>query len=232
MTGAAVPVVGGSAGDDRKLSQTSVFHGDRVLSDGAVAVWVDSPWPLTVAVGHGWRPVSLPLLVTRAEGPVVHEIAGRPAVEVFREYFRDDERGQQLGWVRRPGYSAHAFGLLEADGRLLIRGTYLDDHGRLSTFSPLPTYPVQIVSSRPADLLAITEGIVTEALAGREAGVLLAFSCVARLDLLRDRGGEEATRLHLAAGGIPTFGPYTYGEFARTTSVAGYHNASVATIAL
>ena len=234
VTGAAVPVVGGCAGDDRRLSQTSVFHGDRVLSGGAVAVWIDSPWPLTVATGHGWQPVSLPLLVTRTDGPVVHELAGRPAVEVFREHFRHDELDQELGWVRRPGYhSAHAFGLLEADGQVLIRGAYLDDAGMLRTFSPLPTYsPVQIVSCQPDDLLAVTEGIAADALAGRDPGVLLAFSCVARLDVLRGRGAEEATRLHVAAGGIPTVGFYTYGEFARTTSVAGYHNATLAAVAL
>jgi hypothetical protein len=234
VTGAGVPVIGGAAGDDRRLSQTSVFHDDRVLPGGALAVWVDSPWPLTVVARHGWHPVSLPLLVTRAEGPVVHEIAGRPAVDVFREHFRHDELDQELGWVRRPGYhSAHAFGLLEADGQLLIRGAYLDDAGQLRTFSPLPTYsPVQIVSCQPDDLLEIVSGVVTDAIAGRDAGLVLAFSCVARLDVLRERWPEGAARLHAAAGGRTTFGFYTYGEFARTASVAGYHNATLAAVAL
>jgi hypothetical protein len=62
--------------------------------------------------------------------------------------------------------------------------------------------------------------------------VILAFSCVARLDILRDRGAEEAALLQAAAGEVATFGFYTYGEFARTSSVAGYHNATLATIAL
>ena len=35
-----------------------------------------------------------------------------------------------------------------------------------------------------------------------------------------------------AAGSIPTFGFYTYGEFARNRSVAGHHNATVAALAL
>jgi hypothetical protein len=235
VTGAAVPVVGGAAGDDRQLSRTSVFDGDRVLTDGAVAVWIDSPWPLPVVARHGWSPVSLPLLVTKVDGPIVHEIAGRPAEAVFREHFRDHELDQELGWVRRPGYhSAHAFGLIEPDGSLLIRGAYLDDEGVLRTFCPLPTYaPVQIVSCTPDDLLEVTEPVVREVTAGRDASVVLAFSCVARLDVLRDRGPEEAERLQAAAGpATSTFGFYTYGEVARVNSVTGYHNATLAAVAL
>jgi hypothetical protein len=52
------------------------------------------------------------------------------------------------------------------------------------------------------------------------------------MDILAERACEEAVRLQKAAGGVPTFGFYTYGEFARTTSVAGYHNATVTALAL
>ena len=44
--------------------------------------------------------------------------------------------------------------------------------------------------------------------------------------------GEEAIELQPAAGSVPIFGVYTYGEFARTTSVAGYHNSTVTAVAL
>ena len=62
--------------------------------------------------------------------------------------------------------------------------------------------------------------------------MVLVFGCVARLDILGERGHEEARRLQEAAGDMPTFGYYTYGEFARTTGVAGYHNATIAAMAL
>jgi hypothetical protein len=234
VTGAAVPVVGGAASDDRRLEGTYVFHDDRVLADGAIAIWIDSPRPLAVAAEHGWQPVGLPLLVTKVEGSVVHEVAGRPAVDVFREHFRHEDRYKEPGWIRRPGYhSAHAFGLIEPDGSQLIRGAYLDDAGLLRTFSPLPTYSaVQIVSCQAEDLLEVTDGVVRRAIEGRDPAVLLAFSCVARWDILRENGAAEAARLQAAAGSVPTFGFYTYGEFARTTRVAGFHNATLTAIAL
>jgi hypothetical protein len=235
VAGAAVPVAGGAAGDDRQLRRTGVFHGDLVLTGGAVGVWVGSPWPLPVAVGHGWRPVGLPLLVTEVDGTVVHEIDGRPAVEVIREQLGGDQPGAELGWLRRSGHHpSQAFGLIEPDGSLLIRGVYLDDEGRLRTLAPLPTYaPIQVAVSEPDDMLGVVKGIVARATEGRDPAVLLGFSGVARLNLLRERGAEEAARLQEAAGpATATFGFYTYGEYARTTSAAGYHNATLAALAL
>jgi len=65
-----------------------------------------------------------------------------------------------------------------------------------------------------------------------DAGVVLVFDCVARLDILGERGEEEAEALQRGAGAVPTFGFYTYGEFARTSSASGYHNATIAAMAL
>ncbi|GAA1790936.1 hypothetical protein GCM10009682_11180 [Luedemannella flava] len=234
VTGVAVPVVVGAAGDDRRLARTFVLRDDRVLTDAAVAVWIGSPRPLTVVSGHGWQPTGLPLLVTGVDGPVVREISGRPALEVYREHFRYDDAADEIDSDRGGGYhSAHAFGLIQPDGSLLIRGAFVDDDGQLRTFAPLPPYAaVQVVSCGPDDLLDVGDATLAAALDRPDASVALVFSCVARLDILAGRGAEEARRLQAVAGTVPTFGFYTYGEFARTTSVVGYHNATIAAVIL
>jgi hypothetical protein len=254
VVGAAVPVVGGAAGDDRQLTRTWVFAGDRVLTDAAVGVWIASPWPLDAVAAHGWRPTGLPMLVTKVDGQVVLELGGRPAGEVFRSCYHEHHPAEEDGSdcrcaccahaagclvgssrVRpREGYhSTHALGLIEPDGSQLIRGAYVGEDGLLRTFCPLPVYSaVQVVSSRPDDLLRVADEIVPRVLDGRDASIVLLFSCVARWDVLGDRGPEEAVRLQAAADEASTFGFYTYGEFARTSSVSGYHNATLAAIAL
>lgn len=231
--GAAVPVVGGAAGDDRRLQQTFVFHDGRPMADAAVGVWIGSDQPLSVTVGHGWQPIGLPLLVTRVDGQQVHEIGGRPASEVFDEQIRvgDTERLDRM----RPGgyYSTHAFGLIEPDGSYLVRGVIRDSAGQIRTFAPLPPYSaVQVVGCDAEALLTTSAEVAERALAGRDVSLLLVFTCIARLDILGDRGPEEAHLIHKVAGSVAVFGTYTYGEFARTRSVIGYHNATVATIAL
>jgi hypothetical protein len=232
VAGAAVPVVGGAASPDWSMTETLVFHDDQVLRDAAVAVWIDSDDPVTVVCAHGWRSSGLPLLVTKVDGQLVHELGGRPADEVYRENFRLPDRANE-GRGEDGFYASHAFGLIEPDGSKLIRGAFIDDDKQLRTFAPLPPFSaVEVMSCDQDDLLDISEKVVNDALAGGGRSVMLAFSCMARLQILGERSGEEVSRLQAAAGGVPTFGFYTAGEFARTTSVSGYHNATIAALAL
>ncbi len=234
VTGAQVPVVGGAAGDDRTFAGSSVFHGGDVVANGAVAVWIGSEQPLRVVSGHGWQPQGLPMLVTRVEGQVVHEIDGRPAAEVYHEGLVDEAESPVPVGARSDWRTAHSFGLIEPDGTQVVRGALLDEQGAVRTFTPLPEYcAVQIVSADQQDLLDVIENVVEDALSDiDDPAVMLTFSCIARLDLLRDREGEEAARLHKAAGSVATFGFYTYGEFARSVGVSGYHNATLTALAL
>lgn len=232
VAGASVPVVGGAAGDDRHLAGTFVLHDDEVISDGAVAVWIVSPQPLTVVARHGWEPVSPPVLVTAAEGTHLSEIGGRAALEVYREYFYDPEVAAP-GTFRKEGYhSAHAFGLVEPDSSVLVRAGYVDG-GQIRTFEAIPPFSaIQVTTCTPDSVLEVTEPVVEAAIGGREVSVLLVFSCVARYDLLADRAVEEVKRLQAAAGDARMIGFYTYGEFARTTGVLGVHNGAIAAVAL
>jgi hypothetical protein len=235
VTGAAVPIVGGAAADDRRLNETFVLHDDEVLSNAAAAVWIGSDHPVPIMVGHGWHAVSLPMLVTKVDGQIVHEIAGRPARDVFEEYFVSGYV-QAVDPIRDSGYySTHGFGLIEPDGSHLIRSVFLGKDGLVRTLAPIPVYSaIQIVECDEDSLLDMSHHVAELTVNRRrpDVSVLLVFSCVARLDVLAGRGKEEASRLQEAAGSVPVFGIYTYGEFARTTSVAGYHNCTIATIAL
>jgi hypothetical protein len=234
VAGAHVPVIGGSAADDRAFEETFVLHGSDVLEDGAVAVYIGSERPLTVVSGHGWEPTGLPLLVTKVDGPVVHELGGRCAMEVYKEGFRVDDPLLASSDHASTGYhSVHSFGLIQPDGSILVRGTYVRDD-QLLTFAPLPAYSaVQVVGANRDELLAVSERVVADAVRDvPDPSVLLMFSCAARMDIFGERAGEEAERLAAAAGVVPTFGFYTYGEFARTTGAAGFHNTTITALAL
>lgn len=232
--GVKVPVVGGAAGDDRMMTATKVFHGDQVLGDGAVGVWIESPHQIAVVSAHGWRSRGLPMLVTRAEGPIVYEIGGQPSNEVMDEQFLVTETDDGADEPRPVGFEwVHALGIVEPDGSLLIRGVFFGADGLMRTFAPVPAYAaVQVVSAAADDLLDVAEDVAAGAIENTDAAVVLGFSCVARLDILRERSGEEPRLLQKAAGDARTFGFFTYGEFARTKSVAGVHNATLAAIAL
>jgi hypothetical protein len=232
--GASVPIVGGVAGDDWRLSSTSVFLGGQVFTDAVVGVWIASPRPLRVVSAHGWTPVGPPQLITRAEGQVVHEIGGRPASEVYAGAVDVQEaarRGPSFGEVVQE--SSYALGVIEPDGSHLVRAIYVTPAGALNSFEPLPTFAaVQLMSADRPSLLRVVDEVARAALTTGEERVLLTFDCAARQTILGETIGEEVERLADAAGDATCFGFYSYGEFARSRGVGGVHNATLTALAL
>jgi hypothetical protein len=53
VAGAGVPMVGGCAGDDMRMTATHQLHGDRVLSNSVVAAALASTAPIGIGVRHG-----------------------------------------------------------------------------------------------------------------------------------------------------------------------------------
>ncbi len=80
-----VHVVGAGLLTDLPLSGGWVFDGDGVVKHGAVAVAFPAEIGAVTTIMHGCRPVSAFMEVTRAEGAVVHELDGRPALAVLEE---------------------------------------------------------------------------------------------------------------------------------------------------
>lgn len=243
VAGAAVPVVGGAASDDRQMRRTYVFHDGEVLTDAAVGVWIASPRPLRVIAGHGWQPRGLPMEITGFDGPLIRSIDGRPAMEVFQQQLEDAISANHPGGNfpdPAPGESAvrlaetgRCLGIIEPDGTRMLRGVFAERDGRVRTWLPLPPYAaVQIMTCTTDQLLDVCDEIGAEAEAGPDAGVLLVFSCMSRLRLLGGRRAEEARRLQDAAGRVPVFGFYSFGELASTTSDNGVHNATLTALAL
>jgi hypothetical protein len=243
VAGAAVPVVGGAASDDRHMRQTYVFHNDQVLTDAAVGVWIASPQPLRVVAGHGWQARGLPMEITGFDGPLVRTIDGHPAMEVFQQQLNDAKTANDLGAsspdstredeIVRLAEAGRCLGIIEPDGTRMLRGVFAEPEGRVRTWLPLPPYAaVQIMTCTQDQLLDVCDEIGAQAAAVPDAGVMLAFSCVARLRMLRERGTEEAQRLQRAAGQVPVFGFYSYGELAGTTSNNGVHNATLTALVL
>jgi hypothetical protein len=235
ITGPKVVIAGGAAGDEQKFVRTFVFHDGDVIEEGAVALWVASEQPLAVVTAHGWRPIGIPLLVTRAEGTEILELGGRRAAEVYEEQLglAPHQLSSEKFWDTS---ILHPFGLLQDDGTSIIRvARSKTDRGSLVIQGCVPPAgsAVQVMAGSADALLDVIEGVVSAALrAHAQAGVLLTFSCAARAAILGPRAPEEPHRLQQSAGSIPTFGFFCCGEFARTVGALATHNASLTALAL
>lgn len=238
-TGSAVPLVGACAADGIEMGRTTLFHADRsggrIGGNQVIGVAISSVAPLGVGVHHGWSATGDPVLITRSDGTVIHEI--------------DDERALDR-YLRLHGApadladDAHAFSRFAATHPIgLSRPNRVEmravsganpQQGTISMVAGVPQGAIAYAMATTADaVLEATDVSCAEAmsqLASPPIGVL-AFDSVARRAVM---GGEEAAEVARisAAVSAPVAGFYSCGEFARVAGATGFHNHSLVTLAI
>ena len=239
VLGAAVPLVGGCAGDDLKMSRTFQFYDDRVLTDSVVAAGIASSAPLGVGVRHGWRRIGEPMLVTSSRSNRVYTLDDRPALDVYLEQLGVTEpaRPDQEGLARLA--LTHPFGLHRSNGEDQVRFIDGGDFAErsLSCSAEVPQGAlVWIMEGDSRSVLEATDAACGDSLAalGRRPPLgMIAFDCIARRAVLGERGiRSEIDQLAAMAAGAPVAGFYTYGEIARTRGVRGFHNQTLVLLSI
>jgi small ligand-binding sensory domain FIST len=80
-------VIGGMASGSQVPRGNQLVLDGETFVDGAVAMLLGGPLSITTVVSQGCRPIGRPLIVTRADGNVIHELGRRPALEALRDMF-------------------------------------------------------------------------------------------------------------------------------------------------
>lgn len=231
VVGAGVPLVGGCAGDDLKMTRTFQLYDDDVLTDAVVAAGIASDAPLGIGVRHGWRRVGEPMLITSSGGNRVYTLNDQPALDVYLKHLGVGEPTEE-GFARLA--LTHPFGLSRPSGEEQVRfvgGADFADRS-LSCIAEVPQGGLAWIMEGDADsVLAATEAACRDSLAalcGRPPLGMLTFDCIARREVLGDQGiHSEIRRLTTVCGGAPVAGFYTYGEIARTRGMRGFHNQTL-----
>lgn len=84
-----VPLLGGMASSARGPGENALIRNDQVLDDGFVGVSLAGPIAVDAVVSQGCRPIGSRLVVTKANGNMVHAVGGRPPMTVLREIIHD-----------------------------------------------------------------------------------------------------------------------------------------------
>ncbi|MFZ4432926.1 MAG: FIST signal transduction protein [Microthrixaceae bacterium] len=237
VAGAAVPLVGGCAGDDLAMQRTEQLHGSEVTTSAVVAAAIRSDAPVGVGVAHGWREVGEPMLVTGSRGVVVETLDDRPALDVYLDAFdapasvRDDEAAFVEFAVVRP------LGIVRRDRTEIryVSGADYDARTLTCIAEVPPGAAAHLMEGDVDTVLRATDAACQAALDGldgRNPIGLLVFDCVARRAVLEDVGiRREIDRVAEVSGGAPVAGFYTYGEIARTRGAGGFHNQTLVVVA-
>ncbi len=239
VLGAAVPLVGGCAGDDLKMTRTHQLHGDQVLTDSVVAAGLASDAPFGIGVRHGWRRVGEPMLVTASAANRVYTLDDRPALDAYLKHLGlDPSISSNHRWLARLALT-HPLGLGRPSGedevRLISGGDFVERS--LSCMAEVPQGAlVWIMEGDETSVLEATEAACGDSLAaldGKPPLGVIAFDCIARRGVLGDAGiRTEIDRLAAVTVGAPVAGFYTYGEIARTRGLRGFHNQTLVVLSV
>ena len=213
MLPAHVSATGGLAGDGPRFEKTFVMHNDSVASNQVVAVGLYGP-DLEVSWGSagGWSAFGPQRVVTRAQGNVLFELDGKPALALYKTYLGDRAEGLPATGLLFPLEL-----LPEHEGEPPLVRTILavDEVAQSLTFAG------HVPTGRQVRLAKFTIDRIIHA--AEEAGedsklsscpeLVLVVSCVGRRMLL-DQRVEEEIEVVLTELGNPqqVGGFYSYGE--------------------
>ena len=215
-----VPVIGGVASARRRDGEPALFiDGEPVEGGGAVGVRLDGVEMLP-CVSQGAAPFGPELTITAAEGHVIHELAGMPAIDKLRDVVEDLPPHVQailandllVGIVvdgDQPDY---------LQGNFLVRGILGGDpeEGSLAVGTPVAPGQVLRLHARDAgsadrDLRAALD-IQREALGGGPPAGALMFACNGRGRALFGEGDHDSNAVAAAFGDAPVAGFFAAGE--------------------
>jgi small ligand-binding sensory domain FIST len=234
--GAAVPVVGGQASARTDDGGAALFLDEAVLDEGVVGL-VFEGIAIQPCVSQGAAPLGPELTVTSAEGRLIHELAGRPALVKLKEVFEqlsEYERGlvakgMLLGLVIDSGKPEYE------QGDFLVRGVVGADPDRGSIAIGERVHAGQVVRLHARDATSadrdLSEGLA--ALGTNGPAGALCFTCTGRGRGMFGVPDHDAATLARVLGDAPVAGFFAAGEIGPVRGASFQHSfsASVAVFA-
>lgn len=227
-----LPVLGGLASAARGPGGNRLVVDGEVVASGAVAVLVPSGVGVRTVVSQGCRPIGRPFTVTRAEGQVLLELAGRPALERLTELVEglDPDERRLVGAGLHLGLVSDEHKLDFERGDFLIRAVLAIDRRRgaiVVADTPSVGSIVQF-QVRDADTAGEDLSWLLAQTTGAEGALL--FTCNGRGAAMFGTSHHDARVLQDVLGPLPVAGMFAAGEIGpvgRRNALHGF-TASVA----
>ncbi len=78
-------IIGGMASAGNKPSSNTLLLDGEIRNSGAMGITLSGPIQIDTVVSQGCRPIGQPMVITKARGNLILELAGQRAVDVIRE---------------------------------------------------------------------------------------------------------------------------------------------------
>ncbi|MFW6013845.1 MAG: FIST signal transduction protein [Candidatus Nanoarchaeia archaeon] len=196
-----IPVVGGSAGDDLKFSETYVFDNDNSKKGTAVLTVLEIPHGFDILKTQSFSDTGKKLMPTKVDEPKrqVIEFNNEPALEA---YAKTIEKGKEEA---KESFMTHPVGLMIGDDPY-VRSPQRAEGDTMYFYCQIKE-GTELSVLKSEDIVESTREFVNKA---EGAKGLINFNCILRtLELEKKNQTQEYADLFV---NIPTIGFSTYGE--------------------
>jgi signal transduction histidine kinase len=200
-------VSGGMAGDNAQFKNTFITYNGQVISDGAVAVTINSQHlQVENSYRFGWDAVGLPMKITKSEGNHVYEIDNIPIMDVYKKYF-----GHTISELL-PGIGIEIPLIVNRKGKRVARASInkFDDGSLLFAGNLIEGDTVRFGVGQPDKIINDSKLICQELEESIYPESIFVYSCMARRRLLDFKSHLE---LKSISHKCSVSGFFTYGEF-------------------
>ncbi|MFV8364351.1 FIST signal transduction protein [Flavobacterium sp. ZT3P35] len=209
-------ITGGMCGDDARFEKTLASYQEDPKEGEVVLIgFYGSTLEISYASYGGWIPFGPERVITKAEGNILYEIDGQPALDLYKKYLGDKSIELPQASLLYP-LNVTPHGKKEPVVRTILN---IDNDAQsmiLAGDAP--------VNSRVQLMMASVDGIAQGAFSAAKYGIknrttapelALLVSCIGRKLVMNQRVEEEIEHVREVIGlQVPIAGFYSYGEMA------------------
>jgi small ligand-binding sensory domain FIST len=207
-----ITVFGGIASAAERKGGNRLALDEVIATEGAVGILIDADVDIVTVVSQGCRPIGQPFVVTKADGNVLEELGGRPALSRLRDAVEETPEEE-----RRLTGGLHIGRVVDEHKAEFVRGDFLvrnvlqaaPAEGTVTVGDVLEVG--QTVQFHVRDAVCADEDL-RSLLAGHRADAALVFTCNGRGHRLFGELDHDAAVVEELLGGIPVAGFFAAGE--------------------
>jgi small ligand-binding sensory domain FIST len=208
-----VSLVGGVAGGPNGAGSTRLYLDGRTADRGAVGLLIAGV-PTQVVVSQGCRPVGPEMVITKAEGNLLLELAGVPALTQLYRVLEELTPAERVAFGSGPqlGVAMNEYKLDQEFGDYLIRGVIGIDETRDAVAVADVVEVGRAVRFQLRDAAAARADLRARLAPAAGAKGALLISCNGRGPAMFGRAESDIELVSECLGGVPVGGLFAGGE--------------------
>jgi hypothetical protein len=231
-------VIGGMAGDDKRLSGNCVFTNDAESRQGALALILDEDKvSLAGEAVSGWKVVGTEKTITDCEGSWIHTIDHQPALDVVQKYTGIEINDVAGGDSYRHIGTTFPLQIIQKSGKPVMRPMLMYDTEKKSVMCGGKVEKgSRFKFSLPPDFEVVDEVVESSVEVKKnilpEADALIIFSCIGRFVSLGPMISDEIQGIR-DTWNTPMAGFFCMGEFGKTKNgTTQFHGTTCSWVAM